>query len=433
MMRILQVNTFDVGGGAETVASRLHTTYRQAGAQARLAVKKKLGDDPDVFTIPEADAFLTAATAIGSLGLPGCGLLGQVLRDAARPGAWRNRSRGVEDFDFPSTATLAGHSDILQCHNLHGNYFDLGALPALSRALPVVLTLHDSWMLGGHCAHSFDCERWKTGCGECPDLCIYPAVKSDATAYNWRRKQEIYADSRFYVATPSHWLMERVEQSMMMPGIVERRVIGNGIDDCFFQEPASGDVRRSLGISDNAKVLLFTANTIRENEWKDYKTLRNAVERIADMLGDREVVLIALGDDGPEEKIGGARLCFVPFRRDPAEVAAYYHAADVYLHAARVETFALTIAEAMACGTPVVAAAVGAVPERIDGTTGILVKPDDGEAMAAAAVRLLTDGDLCRNLGAEAERQARCFYRAETQAQAYLDWFREMLESGNRR
>jgi len=428
-VRILQVNTFDVGGGAEMVASRLHASYRQAGNRARLAVKKKLGDDPDVFAIPETGAFLKASTAIGSLRLPGCGLLGQVLRDAARPGARGNRSRGIEDFDFPSTRTLAERSDILQCHNLHGNYFDLCALPVLSRALPVVLTLHDSWMLSGHCAHSFDCTRWKTGCGACPDLGIYPAVKSDSTAYNWRRKQDIYTGSRLYVAAPSNWLMERVEQSMMMPGIVERRVIGNGIDDCFFQAADGGGVRRSLGIADDAKVLLFAANTIRENEWKDYNTLRGAIERVANKLGGQEVVLIALGDNGPEEKIGDVRLCFVPFQRDPAKVAAYYRAADVYLHAARVETFSLTIAEAMACGTPVVATSVGAVPERVGKDTGMLVSPGDEEAMASATVRLLTDGDLCRKLGANAERLAVSAYRAETQAQAYLDWFREILES----
>src|SRR4029079_4578923 len=85
---------------------------------------------------------------------------------------------GLEDFDYPNSVELLRFlpqkPDLLHCHNLHGNYFDLRALAGLSRQIPTVLTLHDAWLLSGHCAHSFECERWTIGCGECPDLTIYP-------------------------------------------------------------------------------------------------------------------------------------------------------------------------------------------------------------------------------------------------------------------
>ena len=49
-------------------------------------------------------------------------------------------------------------------------YFDFkGSLTSETEA--------DAWLLSGHCAHSFDCERWRTGCGECPDLGIEPAIR----------------------------------------------------------------------------------------------------------------------------------------------------------------------------------------------------------------------------------------------------------------
>ena len=109
--------------------------------------------------------------------------------------------------------------------------------------MPTVLTLHDAWLLSGHCAHSFDCERWKTGCGECPDLTIEPAIRRDATADNWVRKRDIYARSRLYVATPSPWLMGRVEQSMLAPAVEQARVIPNGVDLSVFRPADKRSIR----------------------------------------------------------------------------------------------------------------------------------------------------------------------------------------------
>src|SRR5207249_2562667 len=129
----------------------------------------------------------------------------------ADPAARIDYHLGREDFRFPGTRELLSLTpeppDVFHAHNLHGGYFDLRLLPALSRRSPFVLTLHDAWLLSGHCAHSLDCERWLGGCGACPDLSLYPAVKRDATAQNWQQKRRIYADARLHVATPSRWLM----------------------------------------------------------------------------------------------------------------------------------------------------------------------------------------------------------------------------------
>ena len=451
-MRILQVNTYDLGGGAESVVSRLHAAYRRAGHDAWLAVKRRRGDAPGVFAIPQTAGcgpwerfFLAAAAKVDALS----GRVSSALRTVGRPKATWDRARGIEDFRFPASRRLPelapGRPDILQCHNLHGGYFDLDALGFLGRSLPVALTLHDCWLMSGHCAHSFGCSRWRTGCGECPDLGIYPPIARDSTAVNWRRKQEIFEGSRVHVATPSRWLMERVQESIIAPAVIDSRIIPNGIDDRFFEEEPRAAARRRLGIGEETVVLLFVANTIRHNEWKDFATLRAAVGRIAGQLDGREVLALGLGDDGAEELAGTARLRFVPFVSDTGTVADYYRAADLYLHSARVETFSLTIAEAMACGTPVIATAVGAVPERIrsldhvaassgfdrcgaEEATGVLVPPGDDEAMAEAALTLLTDGPLHRRIGLNAAKTARGSYRIENQAGAYLDWFRQILD-----
>jgi len=141
----------------------------------------------------------------------------------------------------------------------------LRLLPWLTHQAPVVFTLHDAWLLSGHCAHSFDCERWKIGCGECPDLTIIPAIKKDATASNWKLKEKIYAASRLRMTTPSRWLMDKVTQSMLQPAIVESRVIPNGVDISIYKPGDRRAARTELGIPLESKVLLFTSNWARNS------------------------------------------------------------------------------------------------------------------------------------------------------------------------
>jgi glycosyltransferase involved in cell wall biosynthesis len=342
---------------------------------------------------------------------------------------------GYEDFEFPGTSQildmLKDRPDILHCHNLHAGYFDLEALPRLSQQVPVVLTLHDAWLLGGHCAHSFDCDRWKIGCGHCPNLTIYPAIRRDATAINWRRKQDIYTRSRLYLATPCRWLMQKVEQSMLGPVIVEGRVIPNGVDLSVFHPADKHGARAMLNIPQDSNVLLFTANRVQKTVWKDYPTMRAALALVAERLHGQRVLFLALGEEAPAERIGQAEVRFISYQKDPEIVARYYQAADIYLHAARVDTFPTSVLEAMACGMPVVATAVGGIPEQVEaGVTGFLARPGDARAMADSAIMVLTDGKLRVRLGCSAAENARKHFGLNRLVDDYTDWYREIL--GNR-
>src|SRR5207247_11257610 len=83
------------------------------------------------------------------------------------------------------------------------------------------------------------------------------------------------------------------------------------------------------------------------------------------------------------------------------ELAAAYNAASCLVHVCPVETFGLTVAEAMACGRPVVAVASGALPEVVDGV-GVLAPPDDPAAFGEAVRALLADPARAAALGAAA-------------------------------
>jgi len=439
-MNILQVSTADVGGGAERVGWLLFQAYRQRGHRSRLAVGYRRGNDPDVALLPNAESsgpieglFWAADARLQKAygKMKGIGRLSQFFRSLARPGNALDWWRGIEPFHFPGTSRLlemdAAPPDVVHCHNLHGNYFDLRALPELSRRVPFVLTLHDPWLLSGHCAYSLGCERWKTGCGQCPDLTLPPAVRRDATDYNWKRKRDWYAASRLYVATPSQWLMDKVKQSILAPALVEAKVVHNGVDLSIFRPGDRREARVACGLPADARIVLFMGES-RSKAWKDYATMRAALPVIADRVKDKTLVFVALGLSGTVERIGEAELRYVPKLRGLDAIARYYQAADLYLHAAKEDNFPNTVLEAMACGTPVVATGVGGVPEQFeDGRQGFLVPRGDFASMGERAVALLRDDLLRAQFAQLAAERVRERFDLDRQVDQYLSWYHEIV------
>jgi glycosyltransferase involved in cell wall biosynthesis len=115
----------------------------------------------------------------------------------------------------------------------------------------------------------------------------------------------------------------------------------------------------------------------------------------------------------------GGRVMFlgtIP-RRD---LMACYQRAAIFCLPSRQEGFGIVFLEAMACGKPVVAARTSAVPETvIDSETGLLIDPDDAEALARALAVLLSDPERCRAMG-EAGRRRVEQYRADRVAESFL-------------
>ncbi|MBI4524939.1 MAG: glycosyltransferase [Deltaproteobacteria bacterium] len=117
------------------------------------------------------------------------------------------------------------------------------------------------------------------------------------------------------------------------------------------------------------------------------------------------------------------------------------------MHAAHADSFPNAVLEALACGTPVVATAVGGIPEQVKGlqetggplaavnyhgtaeATGILVPPRDSHGMASSCARLLNDAELYRCLSANAVSDAQQRFDLQRQADNYLEWYEHVLQN----
>ena len=440
-MRILHVSTTDRAGGAEKLALELFQMARAAGHEAVLAVGRIQTEEDGIVSIsndqyrkPWPKYWRTHQRQLQVKGSPRLARLAGWLANLGEPVRWVEWHLGYEDFNYPGTAhlfeRLPFNPDIVHLHNLHGSYFDLRALQWITRRYPVVLTLHDEWALTGHCAYTFDCQRWQAQCGQCPNLSTYPALKRDATSHNLRRKREIYADSRLHVTAGSQWLIDRARKSILGPALIESRVIPYGIDLTTFKPADQQSVRRELQIPAEALVVLFVANRAVSNEYKDYRMLEESIRIVSEAHLDRPLFFIAVGEEAPDKLVGSAVLRRYGYRKSSREIALFYQAADLYVHAARAEAFGLVLVEAMACGLPVVATAVGGIPEVVDDqVTGYLVPQGDSTQMAARILTLLSDPSRRLRMGANGQAKATQRYDRERHFSDYLDWYGRIIES----
>jgi glycosyltransferase involved in cell wall biosynthesis len=164
----------------------------------------------------------------------------------------------------------------------------------------------------------------------------------------------------------------------------------------------------------------------------EQKGLDVAVHALTELPAD--VRLAALGE-GPERarlealagELGVADRVLLPGR--VGDVGAWLRRADVVVHPARWEGFGLALLEAMLVAKPVVASAVSSIPEIVaDGVTGVLVPPEDPDALAAAIAPLLEDGALAERLGRAGLARARSEFSVDRMASSTLSVYERALQ-----
>lgn len=460
-LRILTVNHSDNVGGVALMARNMFLRFEAQGHDSRFLVQDKSNDHEKIITINNEEHWSgwkkvitkfqrDILTRIGSK--KGVWKTFKLLDWVADPVSKIRFELGVEEFDYPGTKIFfrsnAFKPDIVHLHLPRAGFFDLQYLPELSNNYPVVFTLHGAWLLSGHCVHSFDCDRWKTGCGKCPDLTIPSSIKRDSSAYNWKRKSKIYSQSKLYIAAPCHWMIDKVKQSMLNQASVEARVIPHGVDQTIFYPDDRSQARNILTLQEDQFIFLFSANSVQRNRWKDFDMMKNALSIVSEMHPEKKILFLAMGTKTDSDSIvtGNTEIRFVPYNSDPKIVADYYRASDVYLHASKADTFPTTILEALSCGIPVIGTAVGGIPEQIRGwkkagfltssynifdeakATGILTDKGDFESFAKAMTLVMNSDDNRIQLGKNAAIDAIERFKIDKLINSYLEWYYEILK-----
>jgi glycosyltransferase involved in cell wall biosynthesis len=204
----------------------------------------------------------------------------------------------------------------------------------------------------------------------------------------------------------------------------------------FCPDPiAKAQIRRELNL-DPETTLAVSVGHFGEEKGIDLAIATVAAARLAMPAG--RIYHAILGSGGPDQlermasqasRIGGAETTLLGFRPDPERWLA---AADLLVHTPRVEAFGLVIVQAMACGTPVAATAVGGIPEIVvDGRTGLLGQPGEIDELGGRIARLLADQKRLAEQAAGALERARREYAASVYAARHASLYAGFLRGGS--
>ena len=407
-MKVLHVHGIDVPrNGAAIVVHSLHYGLRKAGIDSRILCNSPTQPTSVAMPrAPQAERMLSRVTM--RLGL--------------------NDVHGVGAFRIKNVPAFQ-EADVVHFHGIHGHFFSYLALPALTADKAAVFTQHDMWAMTGHCAVSYDCERWRTGCGHCPYPAAPPPLPGgrDGTRLEWKLKRWAYRHARMTVVAVSTRMIAQLQQSIL--GHLPVCHIPNGVDTEVYRPLDPVMCRTALGIPTHKKVLLFAAANVASPN-KGGALLLEALHGLPPSVAERSGVS-ADGDGGDILAsatdldvrsmgfVGGVRL-----------KTLLYSAADLYVLPSFGEGLPLVLLESMACGTPMVAFNVGGVSDLVrSNVTGYLAAAANVDDLRRGILMLLEDtagraamGQRCRDIAVKE-------YDIAYNLQRYIDLYHCLLQS----
>lgn len=319
---------------------------------------------------------------------------------------------------------LAGNADIVHCHTWYA--FLAGCLVKQFMEIPLVITVH-----------SLEPKRpWKR--------------EQIGTGYNvsgWLEKTAMEnADGIIAVSQG----MKSDIMNCYQPDAEKIRVIYNGIDTGQYQKTLNPDILVAYGIDPLKPYVLFVGRLTRQ---KGIIHLVHALPYINEGVQivlcagapDTEAIAREMRVEVERARVGAPNdIIWIPDMVPVEQIIVLYSHATLFVCPSVYEPFGIINLEAMACGTPVVAAAVGGIPEVVvHGQTGILVPFDpvssaDPEPLrpeqyardlAAAINELLRAPERRQIMGAESRRRVESHFRWEAIAQQTLEYYEELCEN----
>jgi glycosyltransferase involved in cell wall biosynthesis/4-hydroxybenzoate polyprenyltransferase len=405
--RVVHVNASDVHGGAGRACGRLDSALRAVGTDSRVLA---VGELPPVSgELSGRDDLIrhtfvtTNRTAISNTHFSLC----------------------LDGVDLSALRSIQ-EADVVHLHWMASIQTPRTLQRLLALDKVVVWTLHDFAPFTGGCHYPAGCAGFESSCSRCPQLRTDPF---DVPAAVLADKIELLDGRDLTLVAPSSWIAERARASALFSAAPRIEVVRYGIDTDVFRPRGQAEARDALGLPQKGAYVFCGADHGGE--------MRKGVPSLARVLADvsrhpamrgRRVAVLCVGDVSEELLLAGVEV--IPLGRIVAEedMAVALSAADACVFPSLEDNAPNMVLESLACARPVVAFAVGGVPELVpDGIAGRCVPAGDERALGEALVSLLANPSLARELGERGRERVCERHSSGAQAARMIELYEDAL------
>ncbi|MBQ2932567.1 MAG: glycosyltransferase [Clostridia bacterium] len=400
-MKVMQINCVYRSGSTGKIVFDIHTALKEKGIESLVCYGR--GND-----FCEDKVFRTSGELEGKLN----NLISRI-NGVSYGGCFFATNRLIDRIKKEKP-------DVVHLHCINGFFVNIYRLVRYLKKhrIPTIITHHAEFFYTANCSYAFDCEKWMTGCGNCPS--VKKAVHSyffDFTKANFGRMKKAFAGFENMIsAAVSPWVQKRAEMSPIFADKKNVSVL-NGIDCSVFAPCGDREkLKAELGILPDKKAIVHVTA-----DFDDPRKGGRYVREFAEKMGN-EAVVVVVGNRRPPENLPN-NIIAVGRVENQRKLAEYYSMADLCLIASSRETFSMPVAESLCCGTPVVGFEAGGPESIAISEFSEFVEYGNVEKLCEAAHKILVC-DIDRKKAAEA---AAGKYGKQTMVNEYIGLYNEVL------
>lgn len=413
-MKVLNINSSDILGGAAKAAYRLHKGLQLVGADSQMLVQSKSSDD---FTV------LGGKTKLEK----GLGKVKPTLETLPH-NLYRKREKTIFSTQWlPSnihTQINQLNPDVVNLHWICGSFVSIQTIAKINK--PIIWTLHDMWAFTGGCHYGGNCEGYLKNCGNCPQL--HSNQSWDLSRWIWQRKSKAWHSLNLMIVTPSRWLADCAKKSSLFEGY-RVEVIANGLDVSLYKPIDKKFARNLLNLPQHKKLILFGAMSATSDKRKGFQFLIPALEKLALQKKAKDFELVVFGASQPAQDHNlPFKINYLGRLNDDITLALTYNSADVMIVPSIQEAFGQTASESLACGTPVVSFDSTGLKDIVDHhVNGYRAKCFSPEDLAQGIIWVLENDERWQTLSKNARKTVEEKFTLQLQVQKYLQVYREAI------
>lgn len=419
-LRIVQLNS---NIGPTSVPYRLQKAFRDSKAihSSILTMDCRVGKQDDIIEVPKSVGFKVLRK------------IDTILLDLAEKVCYE-RQVGMP-FSFYRVGMrvdkhpLLRQADLIILHWTAGTFLSLTGMKRLLKLQkPMVVVCHDNWHFTGGCHVRMGCMGFREECRDCPQLHAKYLKKAQPGYCTGKTRSQrmllqkvaLYSNADMVVVSPSHWMDENVATSKVFAG-KKHFVIPNPIDTERYRPQDVMKTRADMGIPTDALVVSFGAVMSDSTPFKGYAQMIETLELFRRDRQEDNIILLVFGSREKKTSIhDGYEMRYLGYLSE-AELVKVYNASDIYVVPSLEDSFNNTVAECLACGTPVASFATGGIVDIIEHQkNGYLAEYNNPEDLAAGMQWILEHNkDNC--LGIAGRKCVEEFFSNEAVVRLYQE------------